>query len=123
MALIRDAERTGDLLVTVGVTHRTAAVDATEDCRTATSFTCTVQSGPNGETILISTENEADAAHSPPTWVVRVYRGQTEVLVEVSTNDPQSVDAGPPVSTRPEPLLTSEQVGNLALSPELYFFP
>jgi hypothetical protein len=123
VALIRDAKGTGDLLVTVAVTDSSAAVDATDECRTATSFTCIVQKGPNGEAVLISTENEAEAAHSPPTWVVRVYRGQTAVTVEISTTAREPVDGEPPGSTRPEPLLTADQALDLALSPELYFFP
>jgi hypothetical protein len=121
VALIRDPIGTGDLLVTVAVTDRSAAAKATEECQTTTSYPCTVQSGPNGETILISTENEVEAAHSPPTWVVWVYRGHTVVSVEISTNDHPPIDGGP--AARPESLLTRDQARDLALSPELYFFP
>jgi len=64
---------------------------------------------------------EAEAAHSPPTWVVFVYRGHTVVSVEISTNDHPPIDGGP--AARPESLLTRDQARDLALSPELYFFP
>ncbi|MDM4718910.1 hypothetical protein QTQ03_04595 [Micromonospora sp. WMMA1363] len=134
LALVRDADGTGDLLVNVGVVDRLAAADAADGCWRGTDPRCTVQSGPNGETVLVSTDADR-AAVAPPGLrtslahpdavhlTVTVYRGQTEIVVQASNTDRQVVNGRPPVATRPEPVLTVEQARELALSPELYLYP
>ena len=84
---------------------------------------CTVQRGPDGETVLLSTERDPLPAGNPRTFVVWVYRGHTEINVQVSNTDRRSVNGAAPVATRPEPVLSADQAVQLALSPELYLFP
>lgn len=123
LALIRDPEGTGDLTVTVGVVDRSAGARAEDGCRRETAAQCTVQQGPNGETVLVSTEADGTPAAEPRNVVVRVYRGHNEISVQASNTDRQSVAGGPPVATRPAPVLSANQALQLALSPGLYLFP
>jgi hypothetical protein len=122
MALIRDAEGTGDLTVSVGVVDRSAAAEEKESCRSEKAAKCTVQKGPNGETVLLGTERDPLPAGNPRNFVVRVYRGHSEIYVQASNTDRQSDGRGP-VPTRPQPVLSADQTVQLALSPELYLFP
>ncbi|MEV6850112.1 hypothetical protein [Actinoplanes sp. NPDC051411] len=123
LALIRDAEGTGDLTVTVGVVDRSAAVQAESDCRGDKTAKCTVQRGPDGETVLLGTEADGTPAESPRNFVVQVFRGHSEIDVQVSNTDRQAVNGQAPVATRPEPVLSAEQAVELAVAPELYLFP
>jgi hypothetical protein len=118
MALIRDAEGTGDLTVTVGVVDRSEAARARSGCQHDEAAKCTVQKGPNGETVLLGTERDGTPADAPRNYVVRVYRGHSEINVQVSNTDRQA-----PVATRPNPVLSADQAVQLALAPELYLFP
>ncbi|MFC7533567.1 hypothetical protein [Actinoplanes sp. GCM10030250] len=122
LALIRDAEGTGDLMVSVGVVERAEAARAEESCREEKIAKCTVQEGPNGETVLLGTEADNTPADSPLNFVVRVYRGQSEIYVQASNTDRRAEGGGPEV-TRPEPVLSAEQAVQLALTRELYLFP
>jgi hypothetical protein len=126
MTLIRDARGTGDLNVFVGVVDPATAARAETDCRSQTGAAearCSVRTGPHRETVLLSTEAGNIPAEEPRNVVVRVYRGHTEINVQVSNTDRRSVDGRGPVATRPQPVLTAEQTVQLALSPELYLFP
>jgi hypothetical protein len=123
LALIRDAEGTGDLTVTVGVVDRSAAAQAKKDCQGDKTAKCTVQKGPNGETVLVGTEADGTPAESPRNFVVRVFRGHSEIDVQASTTDRQVKNGRGPVATRPEPVLSADQAVQLAVSPELYLFP
>lgn len=123
MALIRDAEGTGDLTVTVGVLNPTEAAREEDNCQRETVAKCTVQRGPNGETVLLGTERDPLRAGDPRNFIVRVYRSHSEINVQVSNTDRQSVNGAAPVATRPEPVLSADQAVQLALSPELYLFP
>jgi hypothetical protein len=123
MALIRDAQGTGDLSVTVGVVERSEAARAKANCRTETLSRCTVQTGPHGETVLLDTEAESTPAGEPRNFVVFVYRGRTEINVQASNTDRQSRNGGAPVATRQQPVLSANQTVQLALAPELYLFP
>lgn len=123
MALIRDGAGTGDLTVTVGVVDRSAATQAEDECRRDEAAVCTVQNGPNGETVLVGTEADDTPAEAPRNFVVRVYRGHNEVYVQASNTDRQVVSGRAPVATRPQPVLSANQAVQLALSPELYLFP
>lgn len=123
MTLIRDAEGTGDLTVMVGVVDRSAAAREKAGCQRDKAAKCTVQKGPNGETVLLGTERDPLPAGNPRNFVVRVYRGHSEINVQVSNTDRQSANGGGPVVTRPEPVLSADQAVQLALSPELYLFP
>jgi hypothetical protein len=123
LALIRDPEGTGDLTITVGMVDRSAATRAEEECRQETATKCAVQRGPNGETALVSTDADGAPADEPRNVVVRVYRGHNEISVQASNTDRRSVEGGPPVATRPAPVLSANQALQLALSPGLYLFP
>lgn len=123
MTLIRDAEGTGDLTVTVGVVDRSVAAREKASCQREKAAKCTVQNGPNGETVLLGTERDPLPAGNPRNFVVRVYRGHSEINVQVSNTDRQSVNGAAPVATRPKPVLSADQAVQLALSPELYLFP
>ncbi|MDI6101647.1 hypothetical protein QLQ12_23785 [Actinoplanes sp. NEAU-A12] len=123
MALIHDAEGTGDLTVMVGVVDPSMAGQAVDECRRSTMGKCSVQSGPNGESVLLSTAADGMPAELPRDLVARVYRGHSEILVQVSNTDRQVVNGNAPVATRPEPVLSTDQAVQLALSPELYLFP
>ncbi|WP_229070986.1 hypothetical protein [Actinoplanes sp. DH11] len=123
MALIRDAAGTGDLSVSVGVVDRSLGAKAADDCRRSEWFPCSVRTGPNREIVLLSTEDDSLSATEPRNFVVRVYRGHSEISVQASNTDRKAVGDGPPVATRPMPVLSAEQAVQLALSPELYLFP
>jgi hypothetical protein len=123
MTLISDAEGTGDLTVTVSVVDPSEATRQKAGCRSETAAKCTVQRGPDGETVLVSTERDPLPADSPRNYVVRVYRGHSEIYVQVSNTDRQSVNGAAPVPTRPTPILSADQAIQMALSPELYLFP
>jgi hypothetical protein len=123
LALIRDAEGTGDLTVMVGVVDRSAAVQAKRDCQGEKAAPCSVRKGPNGETVLLGTEAAGTPAEAPRNFVVQVFRGHSEIDVQVSNTDRQVVNGQAPVATRPEPVLSADQAVQLALSPELYLFP
>jgi hypothetical protein len=120
MALVHDAEGTGDLTVTVGVVDPSAADQAADECRRDTAAKCGVRSGPNGETVLLRTEADSTPATAPRNVVVQVYRGHSKIYVEASSTDRQG---NAEVATRPEPALSTDQAVQLALSPELYLFP
>ncbi|GAA2626934.1 hypothetical protein [Paractinoplanes durhamensis] len=123
LALIRDAKGVGDLTVNVGVVDESVAAQAEAECRGDTVAKCTVMSGPKGSTVLLGTEPDGTPAGEPKNWVVRVYRGHSEIYVQVSNTDRQEKDGAAPVATRPEPVLSADQAVQLALSPELYLFP
>lgn len=123
LALIRDAEGTGDLMVTVGVSDPSAAAGEENSCRHDQAAKCTVETGPNGEIVLLGTELDSVPADQPRNFIVRVYRGHSEIYVQVSNTDRQLTDSGGPERTRPTPILTADQARELALSPELYLFP
>ncbi|MCU7722504.1 hypothetical protein ODJ79_02135 [Actinoplanes sp. KI2] len=123
LALIRDAAGTGDLTVTVGVVDQSDAAREKESCRTEKAAKCTVQRGPNGETVLLGTERDPLPPDNPRNYVVRVYRGHSEIYVQVSNTDRQPANGGAPAATRPKPVLSADQAVQLALSPELYLFP
>jgi len=123
VALIRDAEGTGDLTVTVGVVDQSEAAREKAGCLSERAAKCTVQSGPHGETVLLGTEHDPLPPGSPRNFVVRVYRGHSEIYVQVSNTDRRSVNGAAPVATRPKPVLSAEQAVQLALSRELYLFP
>ncbi|MEV0902432.1 hypothetical protein [Actinoplanes sp. NPDC049802] len=123
LALIRDAAGTGDLTVMVGVADRSAGAEAADACRRTQVGECTVRNGPDGVTVTVGTEADGTPADLPRTCVVRVYRGHSEIYVQVSSTDQQAVDGGAPRKTRPEPVLTEDQAVQLALSPELFLFP
>jgi hypothetical protein len=123
MALIRDDAGIGDLTVTVGVVDRSAAAEETANCRNEKAAKCTVRTGPDGETVLLGTEADGTPADQPRNFVVRVYRGHSEIYVQASNTDRQAGRSGAPAATRPEPVLSAEQSVQLALSPELYLFP
>ncbi|MGX6606642.1 hypothetical protein ACWKSP_31640 [Micromonosporaceae bacterium Da 78-11] len=123
MALIRDAEGTGDLMISVGVADRSTAAQDVDSCRRDQAAKCTVRNGPNGETVLLGTEHDPLPAGNPRNFVVRVYRGHSEISVQVSNTDRRSVHGAAPVATRPEPVLSADQAVQLALSPELFLFP
>jgi hypothetical protein len=119
VALVRDARGTGDLTVSVEATTTSAASKAAEDCR-QWSF-CTVRTGPNGETVVLNQAPPDGAGFQDVNaWV---YRGHTCVLVEVSNSDRHVVGDGGPAATRDRPILSADQVVELASSPELYLFP
>ncbi|MEU4689686.1 hypothetical protein [Actinoplanes sp. NPDC023714] len=118
MTLIRDDAGTGDLTVMVGVVDPSVAEREEQSCRRDTAARCTVRRGPDGEIVLLSTERDPLPAGNPRNWVVRVYRGHSEINVQVSNTDRQG-----PSATRPEPVLTAEQAVELALSPSLQLFP
>jgi hypothetical protein len=120
MALVHDAEGTGELTVTVGVVDPSAADQAADECRRVTAATCGVRRGPNGETVLLGTEADSTPATAPRNLVVQVYRGHSRIYVQASSTDRQG-DAA--VATRPEPVLSADQAIQLALSPELHLFP
>ncbi|XVU29878.1 hypothetical protein ACQPZJ_23160 [Actinoplanes sp. CA-054009] len=123
LALIRDAEGTGDLTVNVAVVAESAAAQAEDQCRKETASKCTVRSGPGGETVLLGTEADGLPAAEPRNFVVRVYRGHSEIYVQVSNTDRRAAGGGAPVATRPEPVLTADQAVRLALSDKLFLFP
>jgi hypothetical protein len=123
MTLIRDAAGTGDLTVMVGLVDPSEATREKDSCRGDTAAKCTVQRGPNGETVLLGTERDPLPPDNPRDFVVRVYRGHSEIYVQASNTDRQAADGGAPVATRPEPVLSADQAVQLALSRELYLFP
>ncbi|WP_433796383.1 hypothetical protein [Actinoplanes sp. CA-252034] len=123
LALIRDAEGTGDLTISIGVVEQSAAARAEGECRRSTVGRCSVQRGPDGETVLLSTEADSGPPLSQRDVIVRVYRGHNEINLQASNTDRQSVNGLPPAATRPDPVLSAEQAVQLALSPELYLFP
>jgi hypothetical protein len=123
MTLIRDAEGTGDLTVTVGLVDQSAAAQEKAGCLRETAAKCTVERGPSGVTVLLSTERDPLPADNPRNFVVRVYRGHSEIYVQASNTDRQAANGGAPVATRPKPILSADQAVQLALSPELYLFP
>jgi hypothetical protein len=123
LALIRDAEGTGDLTISIGVVEPSSAAQAVDECRRGTAARCSVQRGPNGETVLLSTEADSGRPEAQRNVIVRVYRGHSEINLQVSNTDRQSVNGLPPVATRPDPVLSADQAVRLALSPELYLFP
>ena len=123
LALIRDADGTGDLTVTVRVVDQAEATREKDSCLSEKDAQCTIQGGPAGETVLLGTERDPLPPGSPRNFVVRVYRGHSEIYVQVSNSDQQPVHGGAPVATRPEPVLSADQTIRLALSPELYLFP
>ena len=123
MALIRDSAGTGDLTVTVGVVDKSTAADEETACRNDKVAKCTVQTGPNGEVVLLGTEADNIAPDNPRNWVVRVYRGHSEIYVQASNTDRQVKDGKAPTVTRPTPVLTTDQTIQMALAPELYLFP
>ena len=123
LALFRDAEGAGDLMVTVGVLDEPEAARAEDECRRERVSKCTVRSGPDGAIVLVGTEADSTPAEEPRNYLVRVYRGHTEIYVQVSNTDRRAVDGGAPAATRPEPVLSEDQAVELALSPELYLFP
>jgi hypothetical protein len=123
MTLIRDADGTGDLTVTVAVVDRSQAAQEKDSCLSERAAKCTVRSGPNGETVLLATERDPLPPGNPRNFVVRVYRGHSEIYVQVSNTDRQSVNGAAPVATRPQPVLSADQAVQLGLSRELYLFP
>jgi len=124
MALVRDAAGTGDLSVSVGVVDPAeAAARAEDDCRRDTAANCTTRTGAEGETVVVSAEADGTPAGTPRTVTVRVYRGHTEVVVQVSNTDRRAEDGNAPRATRPEPVLSTEQAVALAKAPELFLFP
>ncbi|MEU4238293.1 hypothetical protein [Actinoplanes sp. NPDC026619] len=122
ISLIRDDQGTGDLTVTVGVVKRSAGAEAKAGCLQETVSQCSVEKGPHGEIVLFDTELADPSPDNPRNNIVYVYRGQTEVMVQASNTDRRAAD-GAPAATRPQPVLSKEQVIELALSPELYLFP
>lgn len=58
MTVIRDARGAGDLSVFIGVVDQSAAAREKARCQREEAAQCTVQSGPNGETVLLSTERD-----------------------------------------------------------------
>ncbi|MFF5078159.1 hypothetical protein ACFY36_13995 [Actinoplanes sp. NPDC000266] len=122
VALVRDAEGTGDLTVNVAVVDQEAASEGEDQCRREKAAKCTVRPGPRGETVLLSTEAGGLPAGEPRNYVVRVYRGHSEIYVQVSNTDRQVKGGGAPVATRPEPVLTADQAVQLALSDGLFLF-
>jgi hypothetical protein len=54
--------------------------------------------------------------------IVEVFRGQTLVAIVASDSDRTMLDRKP-VPTRPTPVLTAEQLTQLALGAELVLFP
>lgn len=124
MTVIRDARGAGDLSVFIGVVDQSAAAREKARCQREEAAQCTVQSGPNGETVLLSTERDPLPPGNPRNWVVQVFRGHTEINVQVSnTHQSQGADGDAPAVARPEPPLSADQAVRLALSPELYLFP
>jgi hypothetical protein len=122
VTLIRDAEGTSALTVTIGVVDKKAAAREESACRRDKAAKCTVQNGPDGETVLLGTERDPLPPGNPRNWVVRVYRGHSEINVQVSNTD-HAVNDASPLITRPEPVLSSDQAVQLALSPRLSLFP
>jgi hypothetical protein len=102
---------------------RSAAAQAEDDCRSEKAAKCTVRSEQNGQTVLVSTAADGTPAEEPRNFVVRVYRGHSEINVQASNTDRQAVNGNAPVATRPQPVLSADQTVQLALSPELYLFP
>jgi hypothetical protein len=123
LALVRDAEGTGDLTVTVGVVDQKQAAQEKAGCLKDNIARCAVRRGPNGEIVLVGTERDPLPRDSPRDFVVRVFRGHSEIYVQVSNTDRQAVNGRAPVATRPTPILSADQAVQLALSPELYLFP
>ncbi|GGN88249.1 hypothetical protein GCM10010112_71550 [Actinoplanes lobatus] len=123
LALVRDAEGTGDLTVTVGVVDASTGEQAQDECRRTQIGKCTVRNGPDGVTVLVGSEADDTPADEPRNYIVRVYRGHSEIYVQASNTDRQPVDSGAPARTRPQPILSEDQAVALALSPELFLFP
>jgi hypothetical protein len=119
-ALVRDARGTGDLTVIIEATTTPPASQAAEQCR-QWSF-CTVRTGPNGETVVLN-QAPPDPKDGVQSVSARVYRGHTCVSVEASNSDRGYAGGGAPAATRDRPILSADQVVELASSPELYLFP
>jgi len=119
LALVGDDKGVGDLTVQIGVSLPDEAAEEARNCDSR--HNCTVRTGPNGETVLISPQWPGTPGYH--LVAARVYRGQTSVVVEATDSDRQMVNGGAPKPTRTEPVLTIDQAVELALSPELLLFP
>jgi hypothetical protein len=119
VALVRDDAGTGDLHLLISKAQPTLLAQRRDTCSTDTR--CTVTTTTDGAKVL------AWVHPRPPGTghalnVVEVFRGQTHIVILASDSD-QTMLAREPVSTRPTPVLTAEQVTELALGPELLLFP
>jgi hypothetical protein len=119
-AIVYDRQGTGSLNISVGVSTTAEAQSAVTICHQNPS--CVVSGAPSVVTV-IANETLPRTPKDPHVIVVDVYQGRTHVNVELANTDMQSVDGGPPVPTRAEPVLTVGQAIDLALSPGLYLFP
>ncbi|MBE1491440.1 hypothetical protein [Plantactinospora soyae] len=118
-AVIQDAQGTSDFSVMVEMARPEAEAMAAARCEAVTHFACTLHPGPAGTTVTVSSGLEPLPADHPRSYTARVYRGQTIVTVGVSNDDRRGPE---PVATRPVPVLTTDQIIELALAPELHLF-
>lgn len=119
VALVRDDAGGADLHLLVSMAPPTLLAQRRDNCSNETGCTATITT--DGATVLTR-------AHPRPPGtgtalnVAEVFRGQTHIVILASDSD-QTMLAKEPAPTRPTPILTIEQVSELALGPELLLFP
>jgi hypothetical protein len=119
MALVRDDAGTGDLHLIISMPAPTALAARQDTCSKSTE--CTATTTTDGATVLAwayPRPPENGYAHN----VVEVFRGQTLIAIVASDSD-QTMLERQPSPTRPTPVLTVEQLTELALGSELFLFP
>jgi hypothetical protein len=120
IALVHDRYGTGYLNVSVAVSSAADAQAAATSCEQ--NPPCTVRQPGPGITLVVS-ETVPASPRDPHLIGVDVYHGRTDVHVQLDNTDMQSADGKPPRPTRDQPVLTTDQAADLALSPGLYLFP
>ncbi|MET7392320.1 hypothetical protein ABZS66_02330 [Dactylosporangium sp. NPDC005572] len=122
VSVIRDSQGAGDLWLMIGITAPHEKDRAIEQCR-ATAARCTVQSGPNGATALTLTSTP-DQTGSYYQNSVQVFRGNTAIWIAATNTDRKTrTGSGLSAPTRPTPILTTDQLLELALAPDLLLYP
>jgi hypothetical protein len=116
---VHDDAGTGDLHVMVLMAEPSARETRQGAC--SRSARCSSRSLPDGGTVLVwvyPRKAGTQYAHH----LVEVFRGQTMVAI-VATDSDRSMLERDPAPSRPTPVLSAEELTELALGPDLVLFP